>query len=54
MSDNKKKKELRNQKLTLVLTKKEKLQIQEKAELDGRSQTQFIIKFLYDKGILKK
>jgi hypothetical protein len=47
-------KEIRNQKTTLVLTKSEKEEIAKKAKDDGRSQTQFLIKFLYDHGALTK
>jgi len=47
-------KETRNQKLTLVLTKTEKAQLAAQAEADGRSQTQYLIKVLYDNGVLKK
>ncbi len=47
-------KEIRNQKTTLVLTKREKEEIANKAKDDGRSQTQFLIKFLYDHGALTK
>jgi len=52
--DNKKTKEKRDQKITLVLTKTEKEQIQTLADEDNRSLTQFLIKKLYEFGILKK
>ena len=47
-------KEIRNQKLTLVLTKNEKAQVAAQAEADGRSQSQYLIKVLYNNGVLKK
>ena len=45
-------KENRDQKLSLVLTKKEKEEIRQKAKKGDRSLTNFIIKFLYDHGAL--
>ena len=47
-------KEIRDQKITLVLTKKEKDEIVKKAQDDDRSQTQFLIKFLYTYGALTR
>ena len=47
-------KEIRDQKITLVLTKKEKEEIAKKAKADDRSQTQFLIKFLYNHGALTR
>jgi len=47
-------KEKRDKKLTLVLTKTEKEQIEKLAEEDNRSLTQFLIKKLYEFKILEK
>ena len=48
------KKEIRDQRLTLVLTKSEKDMIELKADAEGRSQTKYLIKFLSDHGLFKK
>ena len=48
------KKEIRDQRLTLVLTKSEKDMIELKADAESRSQTKYLIKFLYDHGLFKK
>lgn len=49
----KKEKEIRDQRLTLVLTESEKEIIQSKADEEGRSQTKFILKFLTDQGLFE-
>ena len=46
-------KEIRDQRLTLVLTKSEKDMIKLKADAEDRSQTKYLIKFLSDHGLFK-